>query len=317
MERKKMSKISIIGAAGNVGSTVAYALVLHQVCDEIVLIDIMADAVKAQEMDIRHGLPAMGECYVHAGEYSDIKDSDMIIITSGRGRKPGETRLDLAAGNAKITKSVIDEVKKYYNTGVIMVISNPCDVLTQKVTDWMGLPAGKVFGSGTALDTSRFIVALADYLGVDVKLVTANLVGEHGDGMFPAWSCITINGQPLAAYCEEKGIKMDDEVKAELEEKVRTMGGKIIAGKRMTNYGVATTSCYIAKAVIHNSPIVAAVSSTLQGEYGVEGVALSVRSIVAGQGVKEIIPEKLTDAEIERFQKGAENIKNTIASLDV
>lgn len=193
-------KVAIIGA-GFVGSSIAYALALKDIAREIVLIDINKEKCEGEAMDIRHGLSSMGTVDLYAGDYSDCEDCDLIVITAGRNRKPGETRLDMANENIHIMKSVIDSIKKYYTRGCILIISNPVDVLTYKANEWMGLPNGVIFGTGCILDTSRFIRSIADYLNLNTGVINGYVIGEHGDGQVLLWSRVTVGGISIDEYC--------------------------------------------------------------------------------------------------------------------
>lgn len=272
-------KVVVIGA-GYVGSSIAYALALRDIAREIVLIDIDKEKCAGEAYDIRHGIPSMGTADLYAGDYADCADCDLIIITAGRNRKPGETRLDMACENTKIMKSVVDSIKKYYTRGCILIVSNPVDILTQKVSEWMNLPDGMVFGSGCILDTSRFIRCVADYLNLSTGVINGYLVGEHGDSQVPVWSKLVVSGIPIEEYCQEVQIPWNDEVRSDIAEKTRVMGTEIIKAKGKTHYGIATSVCFIADAIINQRPTIASVSSQLMGEHGVRGVSLSVPSVI-------------------------------------
>lgn len=309
-------KVAIIGA-GFVGSSIAYALALKDVAREIVLIDINMEKTDGEAKDIRHGLPAMGTADLYAGDYCDCADCDLIIITAGRGRRPGETRLDLTNENVKIMRSVVESIKQYYTRGVILVISNPCDILTYKVTEWMGLPDGMVFGSGNLLDTSRFVRTIADYLELSTGVINGYMIGEHGDGQVPVWSHITVGGIPIEEYCASVGIEWNDAVKADIEKRTREMGAEIIAEKGRTHYGIATCVCQLADAIINQRPAIASVCSVLKGEHGVRDVALSVPSVVGPAGVQQRIREKWAPEEYRGFFDTVEKIRNTLSKLDI
>ena len=305
-------KVAIIGA-GYVGSSIAYALALKDVAREIVMIDINHDKTDGEAKDIRHGLPGIGTADLYAGDYNDCEDCDLIIITAGRGRKPGESRLDLTNENVRIMKSVIDSIQKYYTRGVLLIISNPVDVLTFKATEWMDLPDGMVFGSGCILDSSRFVRCVADYIGLSTGVINGYVVGEHGDNQVPVWSHVTVGGIPISEYCEDVGLEWTDEIKVSLSEKTRVMGSEIIAAKGRTHYGIATCVCQLADAIINMRPIIASVSSVLMGEHGCRDVALSVPSVVGTAGVQQRIREKWAQEEYRGFFDAVEKVRNTLA----
>lgn len=309
-------KVAIIGA-GFVGSSIAYALALRDIAREIVLIDVNMEKTDGEAKDIRHGIPSMGTADLYAGDYSDVADCDLIIITAGRGRKPGETRLDLTNENVKIMRSVFDSVQKYYTRGVILVISNPVDILTFKATEWMNLPDGMVFGSGNILDTSRFIRTVADYLELSTGVINGYIVGEHGDSQVPVWSRLTVGGIPIAEYCDDVGIKWNQDVRNKIARKTKVMGGEIIKAKGKTHYGIATCVAYLADAIINQKPTIASVSSRLMGEHGVRDVALSVPSVVGPGGVRQRIREKWEPEEYRGFFDAVEKIRETMKQIDI
>lgn len=309
-------KVVIVGA-GYVGSSIAYALALRDIAREIVLIDINKEKSMGEAQDIRHGLPSMGTADLYAGDYSDCADSDLIVITAGRSRKPGETRLDLAAENTKIIRNVVDSIKQYYTRGCVLIISNPVDILTQKVSEWMDVPNGMIFGSGCLLDTSRFVRTIADYLNLSTGVINGYLVGEHGEHQVPVWSKVTVGGIAIDEYCEETSIKWNDNIKNEITLNTRKMGSEIIKAKGRTHYGIATTVCYIADAIINQRPTIASVTSPLMGEHGVRGVSLSVPSVIGPAGVQQRIREKWLPEEYRGFFDAVEAVRNTLEKLSI
>lgn len=309
-------KAVIIGS-GYVGSSIAYALAIRDVAREIVLIDVNQDKTDGEAKDIRHGIPAMGTADLYAGDYSDCADCDLIIVTAGRGRKPGESRLDLTNENVKIMRSVIDSIQKYYTRGVILIISNPVDILTYKATEWMCLPDGMVFGSGNILDSSRFVRTVADYIGLNTGVINGYVVGEHGDGQVPVWSHVTVGGIPIAEYCFDAGLEWNDEVKNEIAEKTKIMGAEIIASKGRTHYGIATCVCQLADAIMNQRPMISSVSSVLMGEHGCRGVALSVPSVVGPSGVQQRIRERWAPEEYRAFFDAVEKVRATFVKINL
>ncbi|MBR3602231.1 MAG: L-lactate dehydrogenase [Lachnospiraceae bacterium] len=307
-------KVAIVGA-GYVGSSIAYALALRDVAREIVLIDTNEGKTVGEAKDIRHGLPGIGTADLYAGNYSDCEDCDLIIITAGRGRKPGESRLDLTNENVKIMKSVIESIQRYYTRGVILVISNPVDILTYKASEWMGLPDGMVFGSGCILDTSRFVRTIADYVGLSTGVINGYVVGEHGDGQVPIWSHVTVGGIPISEYCNDIGLAWDEQIRLEIAEKTKTMGSEIISAKGRTHYGIATCVCQIADSIMNMRPTIASVSSVLLGEHGCRDVALSVPSVIGPSGVQQRIREKWAPEEYRAFFDSVEKVRNMLAVI--
>ena len=293
-------KIAIIGV-GYVGASIAYALVLKDIAREIVLIDIDQDKVVGEVFDIRHGIPSMGTADIYMGSYADCTDCDLIIITAGRGRRSGESRLDLANENSRIMKDVVKSIMKYYTRGVVMVVSNPVDILTFKVAKWMDLTNGTVFGTGCMLDTSRLVRTIADYLNLSTGVINGHVIGEHGDNQIPIWSNVTIAGIPISEYCEDAGILWDREIRHQLEMKTKAMGADIINAKGRTHYGIATCVCHLADAIINQRPTIESVSSPIEWESGFPEYALSVPSVVGPSGIQQRVREKWNDEEYNQF----------------
>ena len=307
--------MAIIGA-GFVGASIAYALTIRDLASEIVLIDIDQKKANGEALDIQHGIPYMGTSSVRAGGYEDCKNCDLIIITAGRNRRVGEERLDMIEDNIGIMKDVVDEIKKYYTHGAIMVVSNPVDILTYKCDEWMGLPNGRVFGTGCILDTSRLVRSIANYTNLNIEAIKCNIVGEHGSSQFPVWSRLSIAGLPMWEYCENVGLAWDKEQKERIYNEVKDMGAEIIRDKGKTHYGIATCVCSLADAVLNQRLTIAPVTSPLQGEYGIEGVALSLPSIVGVNGVEHRLEEKWLKEERIKLQNSADILRKTLASLE-
>lgn len=307
-------KVAIIGS-GFVGSSIAYALALRDIAREIVLIDIVTEKTAGEAWDIRHGISSMGTSDLYVGDYSDCADCDLIVITAGRSRRNGESRLDMTNENVKILQSVIDSIQRYYTRGVVLVISNPVDILTYKADEWMQLPNGTVFGSGCLLDTSRFVRSVADYVGLSTGVINGYLVGEHGDSQIPVWSHVTVGGIPIEEYCKDVSLEWNEEIRKSISEKTRIMGTEIIRAKGKTHYGIATCVCYLADAIINQRPIIAPVSSTLLGEHGVRGVALSVPSLIGPSGVQQRIRERWDPEEYRSFFDAVEKIRSTLNQI--
>lgn len=308
-------KVAIIGA-GFVGASIAYALTIRDLASEIVLIDIDQKKANGEALDIQHGIPYMGTSSVHAGGYEDCKNCDLIIITAGRNRRVGEERLDMIEDNIGIMKDVVDGIKKYYTHGAIMVVSNPVDILTYKCDEWMGLPNGRVFGTGCILDTSRLVRSIANYTNLNIEAIKCNIVGEHGSSQFPVWSRLSIAGLPMWEYCENVGLAWDKEQKERIYNEVKDMGAEIIRDKGKTHYGIATCVCSLADAVLNQRLTIAPVTSPLQGEYGIEGVALSLPSIVGVNGVEHRLEEKWLKEERIKLQNSADILRKTLDSLE-
>lgn len=315
MTRPKYSigerKIAIIGV-GFVGSSIAYALTLRNLARGIVLIDKDMRKAEGEALDIQHGISYMGNSSVYVGDYRDCTDCDLVIITAGRNRKPGETRLNLTNDNVEILRGVINSIKPYYTRGVIMMVSNPVDILTYKCSEWMGLPNGKVFGTGCILDTSRFVRCVADYTSLSTEVVKGFVVGEHGDSQIPIWSRLAIAGVPMAEYCENVGLPWGEEQKATITKKNVGMGAEIIASKGKTHYGIATCVCSLAEAILNQQLTIASVSTPMQGEYGVEGISMSIPSIIGVNGVEKRLIEHWATNELIAFKRNSERLKEAL-----
>ena len=308
-------KVVIIGA-GNVGASIAYALTIRDLAREIVLIDKDDDRAAGEALDIQHGIPYMGGSAVRKGGYTDCANCDLIIITAGRNRRVGESRLDLIRDNVAIMDDIIGNIKQHYTRGVILIVANPVDILTYHCTKKMGLPDGRVFGTGNILDTSRLIRVLADYTGLNTEPIRGNIVGEHGDGQVPVWSMFTIAGVPIRDYCREVGLDWNAEIRIGMENAVRNLGARIIACKDKTHYGIATCVCFIADAILNQKLSIAPVSSVLQGEYGVSDVSMSVPSIIGVNGVEKRLVETWTDFELERFHAAAKVLRDSLDTIE-
>jgi L-lactate dehydrogenase len=307
-------KVAIIGA-GFVGSSIAYALTIRNLANDIVLIDVNPKRAMGEAMDIQHGIPYMGRSSVRAGDYTDCKNCDLIIITAGRPRRPGETRLDMIADNIGIMRNVVEQIKPYYTHSVIMVVSNPVDIMTHKVAEWTGLPNGMVFGTGCILDTSRLVRSISDYIHINTEAIKCNIVGEHGDSQFAVWSRLTIAGMSMDDYCRNVGLEWGDWQKGLLNNKVRKMGATIIDAKGRTHYGIATCVCFLADAILNQRPSIAPVSSPLQGEYGIKGVSLSLPSIVGVRGIEHRLEETWSAEEVALLRKSAETLSSKLKTF--
>lgn len=307
-------KVAIVGA-GFVGSSIAYALALRDIAREIVLIDVAKDKSAGEAQDIRHGISGMGTTDLYTGDYSDCADCDLIIVTAGRNRRNGESRFDLVNDNINIMRSVIKSIQEYYTRGVILVISNPVDILTYKVDEWMQLNNGTVFGTGCLLDTSRFIRTIADYVNMSTGVINGYLVGEHGDSQVPVWSRVTVGGIHIKEYCDNAGIGWNENIREKISKKTRTMGAKIINAKGKTHYGISTCVCYVADAIINQKPTIASVSSPLLGEHGVRDVALSVPSVIGPSGVQQRIRERWDPDEYRCFFDAVEKVRSVLKQI--
>lgn len=308
-------KVVIIGA-GFVGSSIAYAINLRNLAKEIILIDIDKKKAQGEALDIQHGISYMGRSSVRVGEYSDCSDSDLIIITAGRNRKSNESRLDMVYDNLKIMDNVVEELKKYYTRGVLLIVSNPVDILTYYVDKKMGLPNGRVVGTGCILDTSRLIREIANYTGLNSEAIKCNIIGEHGDTQIPVWSRLAIAGVPMDEYCQNVNLIWNDEIRNDIYSKVKTMGTTIIEDKGRTHYGIATCVCQLADAVLNQRLTIASVTTPLTGEYKITNVALSLPSIIGVNGVEHRLVEYLNEDEYKALQISAKKMRETLDEIE-
>ena len=310
-------KITIIGA-GAVGATTAFALLTRGAASEVVLIDVNTEKALGEALDIKQATPFIDNCDIYAGSYADAVDSDVVIITSGIGRKPGQSRLELVQTNVGIIKSISSEITKVAPNAIYLLVANPVDILTYAFLKYTGLPKNQVFGTGTVLDTIRLRTRLAEIYNINKQQVHANVLGEHGDTSFVAWSTATIAGVPISEYAGAiaSAYKIPNEYKREdIETYVRKSGGKIIQRKGCTVYGIGMTSTHIVKSLSGAAETALTVSSLHEGEYGISDVCLSSLSLVDRTGVRSIITQNLTDDELRRMHASAEALKDVIKNV--
>ena len=314
-----MSKITIIGA-GNVGATIAYAATITGLASDIVLIDINTEKAIGEAMDIRQGTPFCAPCTIRSGSYQDAAGSDIVVLTSGLARKPGQTRLELAQTNVNITKSIIPEITRYAPNAKYVIVSNPVDVLTYTFCKCSGLPESQILGSGTILDTSRLRTRLSEYYNVNQQNVHAYVFGEHGDSSFVPWSLTNISNIPVDQYADAAagmGAAFAPLNREDVEEYVRKSGARVIACKGATFYAVSISVCYICKCLLNCIDTTMTVSTMMHGEYGIDNVCLSVLNAVNSSGVRGKILVPLTDDEIIQLRNSAETLKQVINGLHI
>lgn len=301
-------KVAIIGA-GFVGSSAAYAMSINNLVSELVLIDVNKEKAYGEALDISHGLSFSGHMTVYSGDYSDVKDCDVIVITAGAARKPGETRLDLAKKNTSIMKSIVTEVMKYYNHGVIVSVSNPVDVLAYMTQKWSGLPASKVIGSGTVLDSARFRTHISQALDIDIANVHGYIIGEHGDSQLPLWSATHIAGTQFDDYVKANGLNIDKET---LFSEVKAAGATIIKNKGATYYGIALSINRIVESILKDFNTIMPVGTVLNGQYGIKDVLVNVPTVVGGAGAEKVLELNISDAELQLLRHSAEQVRAVI-----
>ena len=313
------SKITIIGA-GSVGSTIAYTLAHDEIASEIVLIDINKEKVEGEVMDIEQGTCFRSPVSLVAGDYADAKDSDIVIITSGIARKPGQTRIELTQTNVNILKSITPQIVKEAPDAKYIIVSNPVDIMTYVFTKISGLPENQIMGSGTILDTARLRYGLSEHFKVAQGNIHAYVFGEHGDTSFIPWTGAYISGLSTDEYYEEmkahgKDVKPLD--KEAMLEYVQKSGGKVIAKKGATNYAVSATVCHLVGLILAASDSLATVSSMLHGEYGIEDVCLSTLTLVGPNGTQGKVQMRMNKEEIALLKKSADALKEVIAQIEL
>jgi L-lactate dehydrogenase len=311
-------KVGIVGS-GLVGSTAAYALVMRGVGREIVLVDKNEARAIAEADDIRHAVPFAHALEVRAGNYADLAGCRVVILCAGVGQKPGETRLQLLRRNAAVFHEVVPSVLKHAPNAVMIVASNPVDVMTHLAARFaaeVGVPAGRVFGSGTTLDTARFRTLLGSHCGVDSHHVHGYVIGEHGDSEVLTWSLVSIGGMPLEAFVKLRGVDLSEPVRATIDEKVRRAAYTIIAGKGATYYGIGCALARITDAVLHDQRSILTVCAPTPNVVGVNDVTVALPRLVGGCGVIETFPLPLNATEQAQLRTSASVIREALDELD-
>ncbi|HEY5562851.1 MAG TPA: L-lactate dehydrogenase [Clostridiaceae bacterium] len=314
--KTKGNKISIIGA-GFVGSTTAFALMTGELVSEIVIVDINKDKAQGEAMDLSHGASFVRPMEITSGEYSDTKNSDIVIITAGVGQKPGETRLDCISKNLKIFQSIVPEVVKFSPNSILLVVSNPVDVLTYITYKLSGFPSNRVIGSGTVLDTSRLKYLLSSHFEIDSRNIHTYILGEHGDSEIAAWSLTSIAGMNIDEYCDICLKKCSEELKFNIFKEVKKAAYIIIEKKGATNYAIALAIKRIVEAILIDENSILTVSTLLKGEYGIEDVCLGVPTILGRDGVKKILQVKLNVEESTQLIESSKVIKAVIKASKI
>ena len=314
-----MNKITVIGT-GSVGSTIAYTLTVMGIASEVVMIDINGEKALGEALDIRQGGLFCNPTNVFAGSYADAEGSDIVVITSGVARKPGQSRLDLAQINVNILKSVTENIVKYAPDAIYVIVSNPVDVLTYAFHKFSGIPEERIIGSGTILDTARLRARISEYYRVNQQNIHAYVLGEHGDTAVVPWSIANISNVPVEDY--GNSLKNNDGFypefkKNEVEDFVRKSGGRVIRRKGATYYAVSMSVCHLCKCLLSGIDTSLTVSTMVHGEYGLHDVALSLVNVVGKNGIHGKIMVPLTDAEIADLHKSADSLKAVINSIEI
>lgn len=314
------TKITVIGA-GSVGSAITNDIMVQGIASEVVLIDINKEKAMGEAMDIYQGAPFCAPAIIRPGDYEDAVGSQIVIITSGVPRKPGQTRLELAQTNVNILKQITPQIVKYAPDAIYILVSNPVDILTYVFTKISGIPENRILGSGTVLDTSRLQSELAKRFHISPKNVHAHVYGEHGDSSFVPWSLATIANNKIDDYKNNvalsKSIRWDNDDRETVEEFVKKSGAQVIKNKGATFYAVAMSVCHICKCILNGSGTALTVSTMMHGEYGVENVCLSTLALVGSDGVHTKITSPLTPEETEKMRLSAQKLKEIIDGLEI
>ncbi len=301
-------KASIVGC-GFVGAASAFSLMQSGLFSEMVLLDANREKAEGEALDISHGLPFAKPMKIYAGDYDDVADAAVIIVTAGTAQKPGETRLDLVRRNVAIFQSIMPRLAERKPEGILLIVSNPVDILTYAAVKLTGLPYHRVFGSGTVLDTARLKYFLGEHLGVDNRRVHAFVIGEHGDSEMVAWSSANVSGVPLNDFCELRGHFHHEEAMRRIAEDVKRSAYEIIEKKKATYFGVAMAVRRICEAIVGDEKTILPVSFLQRGQYGITDVALSVPAIVGKDGIETPVPIALSEEEIRELQHSGETLR--------
>ena len=313
-EHEGPTKIGLVGT-GMVGASFAYAFMQQGHASEMVLIDSNHGRAEAEAMDLNHGLPFVRPMRIWAGDYADLKGAAVTVVTAGAAQKPGETRLQLLERNVAILRAIIPEVVRHNPDGIILIASNPVDLMTYLTLQISGLPPGRVIGSGTILDTARFRSLLGEHYTVDPRSVHAYIVGEHGDSEVPLWSLANIGGVPLKQFHSSRGTDYDAAALQGIFERTRDAAYAIIERKGATYYAIGLGLVTIVEAILRNQHTVMTVSSLMTGQYGIQDTAISLPTIVGAQGIEEVLLLPLSPEEEDAFRRSATTLQERFATV--
>lgn len=309
-------KIAIIGA-GNVGATIAYTLATQGVATDVSLIDVNTDKAYGEVLDIAHGGAVSEHVHLRAEGCEGLENADIIVHAAGRGRKPGESRLDLAKGNIKITENIITKVKKHYNgNSLILVVTNPMDVLTYVFYKQMGIDKNKIFGSGTVLDSSRFKFLLGAHFKIDPRNLHALVIGEHGDSSVPLWSAATIGPVLISEYPSKEHPRLSAEAMEGISQDVVRAGQEVIKRKGATFFAISMSVTRIIKAIANDENRLLCVSSYIENMYGVNDVCLSLPAILGRDGIRELLPISMSPSEEDALRHSASVLKDMLREVE-
>lgn len=307
------NKVTIIGA-GYVGSTIAYTLMLSALVNEIALIDIDREKSEGEVLDLKHCMPALLPVNIHAGDYRDCADSKMIIITAGFAQKKNQSRLALIQQNVEVFKSIIENIRLYYKNSIILVVTNPVDILTYVTIKLLPQAKHKIFGSGTVLDTARFRLILSKYMQIDSRNVNAYIIGEHGDSSVPVWSLMDTSWMANEEF--QLKTHTTPNLKQLIHEEVVKSAYRIIEKKGATYYGIAVGVRTIVESVLRNQNTILTVSSMMNGQYGIDDVCISLPTVIDSLGVKRVLNLNLDHEEVMKLRNSANILRNIILQLN-
>ena len=308
---------AVMVGCGFVGSASVFALMQSGLFSEIAMIDADMDKAEGEAMDISHGIPFAKHMRVYPGNYDDVRDAGIVIVTAGANQKPDETRLDLVHKNVGIFKSIIPEIASRDFKGILLIVANPVDILTAVAKKLSGLPENRVIGSGTVLDTGRLKTRLSDHLGVDSRSIHAFIIGEQGDSEIAACSSANVSGIPLNDFCEMRGHYSHDESEKNIAEEVKNAAYEIIQRKKATYFGVAMAVKRICECIVRDEKSILPVSTMMHGEQGIDGVVLSMPCIVGSEGIETQVPIKLDEDELKRLRESANILKGIFEELNI
>lgn len=308
----------VIIGAGQVGMACAYSLLIQNCLDEMILQDINTDKVEGEVMDLRHGVPFVESTKIKAGTVADAgKDADIVIMTAGAKQKPGETRLDLVNRNVKIFKQVIGDVAKYCPNAILLIVSNPVDIMTYVSLKLSGFERSRVFGSGTILDTARFRYILGEKIGLAPRSIHAYIIGEHGDSEVAAWSKVNIAGMSLGSYSENAESTDDSETFTQISQEVKNAAYEIINRKGYTSYAIGLGVTEIVQAILRDQSRILTISSYIDDLYDIKDVCLSLPTVINRQGASRIVKLTLSEIEEDKLRHSAAVLQEVTSSLDL
>ncbi len=307
-------KVAIIGA-GNVGATLAYTLMVRDVATRISLIDVNPEKARGEALDLAHGASYLDNIDLRTEGFEGVADADLIVVTAGRGRRPGESRLDLAKGNVAILEEIIADILPHYRGSVVVIVSNPVDILTYVAVKRLPAPHTRIVGAGTALDSSRFRYLLGQEFGIDPRSIHAYIIGEHGDASVPLWSMANLGPVPITRYAPAGHAPLDEAARARIHRAVVTAGREVIERKGSTYYAVSLSVARIIEAILDNERSLITVSTYLDGWEGLSDVCLSLPAVLGRDGIREVLPIALDETERAQLRASAAGLQEMIRQL--